>query len=237
MSNKSILVDSYLNVSASDYKQSEDKIKVFKYNYAKYFPIDKGATLLDIGPGLGEMLTLWKQLGYKNIMAVDVSREVVEYCKKMALGEVILITKFQDFLRGHKESLDLITMIDVIEHIDKNEILEVCSLIKDSLKPFGRLIIQTPNMGGALGLLGRYYDFTHETGFTDRSLRQVLRAAGFKTFEIYGFESIIFNDLKSMVRRLLRDLFLYPSIKLVRKIYDRDITNILNSDLFAIGTK
>jgi len=180
---------------------------------------------------------LWNQSGYKNIVAVDISREVVEYCKRVVLEEVILVPKLQDFLIDHKELFDLITMLDVIEHIRKDEIIEVCSLIRNSLKLHGRIIMQTPNIGGGVGALRRYDDFTHEIGFTEHSISQVLKTAGFKNIEVYGFEQIIARDLKSIIRKLLRDLFLYPTIKLVRKIYDINCMNILHSNLFVTATR
>lgn len=236
MSKKDIF-EHYLNVNSGDYKQSEDKIKLFKYNYAKYFPTDKDARLLDIGPGCGEMLTLWNQSGYKNIVAVDISREVVEHCKERGLDEVTLIAGLCDFLKGEKEAYDFITMIEVIEHIKKDEILEVCNSIRRSLKPKGRVIIETPNMGAIFGSLLRYYDFTHEMGFTSHSLLYLMETVGFNQIEIKGFEGIIKKDLRSMVRKFFRDSLLYPAMRVIRKMNDSDLTEIFLPYIYATGIK
>jgi hypothetical protein len=48
-----------------------------------------------------------------------------------------------------------------------------------ALQPGGKLIITTGNMACFTGLFSRYMDFTHETGFTETSLKQVLMLAGF----------------------------------------------------------
>lgn len=68
----------------------------------------------------------------------------------------------------------------MIEHFGKDEIVGLLRAIHDALAPGGAVIIRTINCSSILGSDVRYTDFTHETGFTERSLRQVLMACGFK---------------------------------------------------------
>lgn len=219
----------YLSTSYGGYNEgwAEDKTNQLAYNYSGLLPLDKNARILDIGPGYGVMLSLLKRLGYKNCLAVDISEEVVDFCRKKGFGEIRLITTIQDFLRQEKEAFDFISMIEVIEHIKKEEILDVCISVRESLKAEGRVIIETPNMGAVFSSLLRYYDFTHEVGFTSHSLAQLMANAGFREIEIRGFEGIIRRDPRSAIRKFLRNGLLYPTARLIRKVNDSDLTDIV----------
>jgi SAM-dependent methyltransferase len=57
--------------------------------------------------------------------------------------------------------------------------------VRESLKDGGRVVIRTPNMANILGMYSRYMDLTHYHGYTELSLRQLLREAGFSTIELH----------------------------------------------------
>jgi len=52
---------------------------------------------------------------------------------------------------------------------------------RDALTPSGNLVVNVPQVSGFSSLYCRYADFTHETLFTEMSLRQVLLLAGSAT--------------------------------------------------------
>ena len=236
--NKESFFENYLSsvYGCLDMYQIEDKSAQFEYNYSKYFPADKNSRILEIGPGCGSMLLLWRRLGFKNYTAVDVSPQVIDFCRKKGL-EVMLIKNLQDFLKDNQERFDFISMLEVIEHIDKDEILNTFTLLKNSLKPKGRVIIETPNMGAVFGTLLRYHDFTHNVGFVSHSLLQLVITAGFEEVEIRGFEGIYRRDLRSMVRKFLRNYCLYPAIRITRKINDSDLTDILSPYIYVTAVR
>lgn len=51
-------------------------------------------------------------------------------------------------------------------------------------------MVKTPNLGHPLNLYLRYKDFTHEIGFTEMSLRQVLLISGFSEVEIKPWQTV-----------------------------------------------
>jgi hypothetical protein len=72
-------------------------------------------------------------------------------------------------------------MIDVLEHFTRPEALELAETIRTrALAPQGRLIIQVPNMQSPFATLNLYHDITHQWAYTEASLRQLLRSAGFR---------------------------------------------------------
>ncbi|MDD2487241.1 MAG: methyltransferase domain-containing protein [Candidatus Gracilibacteria bacterium] len=76
--------------------------------------------------------------------------------------------------RKNKNQFDIITLLDVLEHVPKNETISFLRELKGSLKTNGTLIIQIPNLQAPDGQLHRYNDFTNEFGYIEHSLQEVL---------------------------------------------------------------
>lgn len=159
--------------------------KYFKKNYLPYFPEDKNCKVLDLGCGLGNYLYAIQKYGYQNVIGVDASASVVAFCKKEGLKCIQANAK--EFLQKNDNSYDVILFNDVIEHLTKDELFEVLFLLRKSLKSGGRVFIKTVNLSNPItGVTGRYLDLTHEIGFTELTMRQVLLAVSFKKFKIIG---------------------------------------------------
>ena len=54
-------------------------------------PVSEQPRILEIGPGRGELLTLLRERGYENVVAVDVGKEPVDFCINMGTGYDIRI--------------------------------------------------------------------------------------------------------------------------------------------------
>ncbi len=83
-----------------------------------------------------------------------------------------------DFLTTH-EQYACIVCLNEIEHLKKDEMIGFLTRIQESLQRDGTLILKTENEGCITGAFNRYFDFTHQVGFVEPSLRQVLVVAGF----------------------------------------------------------
>lgn len=164
--------------------------KYFKLNYLKHLPEDKGCKILDIGCGKGTFLLSSIKYGYKNVEGIDVSEENIDFCRKQNLK--CLRIDGITFLKENLGIYDVIIFNDVIEHLTKNEIVEMLLAIKDALKNEGIIIIKSPNMANPYtSLASLYIDFTHETGFTELSLKQLLGAIRFSSVSIFGSDIYI----------------------------------------------
>ena len=159
--------------------------KYFKKNYLKYFPHDKGCKILDVGCGLGSYIVAAKTFGYENVEGVDASQAVIQFCR----GEGLQVTgsQAQEFLMNREGIYDIIMFNDMIEHLNKQEVVDILRLMKKALRKGGKIIIKVVNAANPItGNASRYIDFTHELGFTEVSLRQVLNAVGFQKVSIKG---------------------------------------------------
>jgi 2-polyprenyl-3-methyl-5-hydroxy-6-metoxy-1,4-benzoquinol methylase len=206
-------------------------------HHGPHFPSDKNAAILEIGPGFGSMMhALHHRRGYQKIKGIDISPEVVEWCNEVLPGSTELVADTSEFLKKHPEEFDCIIMLHVLEHVPKEHLISLLHTIRVALRPGGKLIVEVPNAAHPVaGVKNRYADFTHTVGFTDQSLRFVLRSAGFSEVSVYGCK-ILRKSLARIVQRTAQDtveLFL----GLLLRLYMPTQPIVLASLLGACATK
>jgi SAM-dependent methyltransferase len=226
------IYENYITIGLGAGVQSVSKIRQFEKNYNRFFPKNKGANILDIGPGKGEMLSCLSGLGYTNLQSVDISASVVHFIKELGFRS-FLANDLPTFLKEQK--YDLITMCDVVEHIPKDQIVEIMSAVHNALTKDGILIVQVPNMQSITANIFMFDDFTHQAGYTERSLEQLLKLAGFSSVECHGFD-YLGNGLKSKIQSIMQKC-LWASIKMIRKINGTMPHRLLHPVFFAVVRK
>ena len=210
--------------------------RYFKKNYQKFLPSNKDAKILDAGCGLGHFLFFAEQSGYKNVIGIDVSNELVELCKKK--GYNAIATDIFSFLEGHRNAFEVIIFNDVIEHLRKEEIINFLDLMYASLIPGGCLLIKTPNMANPFTAAGgRYIDFTHEIGFTEASMREVLTVTKFKNIKIIGTDIyVIYENPLNYIAKFIA-FIISKYLFVMSYLYGRKTLKIFDKDILAIGYK
>lgn len=144
---------------------------------------DKDLSVLDIGCGLGQMLIFLKSNGFKNLSGIDINEESITACKKNGLA-VEKITDIRDYAKQAGKKFDRIVMSHVLEHLDKESIIDTLLHIKKYLlNDGGTFLLMVPNAQSHTGTYWRYEDFTHNVMFTTGSCLYVLRSAGFTNIE------------------------------------------------------
>jgi SAM-dependent methyltransferase len=156
----------------------------FAAKLGKWLPPDREAAILDAGCGSGVWLEFLRGRGYRRLAGVDLSAEQLAAARARSPGVELHPGDLLEFLAGKENEYDLVTALDVIEHLDKAGALRFLDLAWRSLRPGGGLILQTPNAASPWGMSVRYGDFTHECCFTPGSLGQLLAAAGFTGIEV-----------------------------------------------------
>jgi SAM-dependent methyltransferase len=171
---------------------------------ARYLPQSRESRIVDLGCGHGAFLHFLSRAGYTRIEGVDTSPEQVEFAHRLGIpqaerGDVI------EFLMRHKEgSLDAILLIDVIEHLEPQELFDLLDSVNRVLAPGGICLVHVPNAEGLYGMRIRYGDFTHQLAFTAKSANQIFRTLGFSKIETFEDKPVM-HGAKSIVRRLLWD--------------------------------
>lgn len=225
----------YVSLAFGKHEQHQPKIESFSLNYKRFLPINKKSKLLDVGIGRGEMLTFWKNSEFENFTGIDISKDAVEFCRRQIAPDALLVKSTEEFLRQHSEEYDLITMMDVIEHISQEQLYETISLLYSALKKEGVLILQTCNMASPSAAIARYHDITHKIGFTENSLGQLLYFGGFKEFNFFSYEEPV-HSVAGHIRRILRQCY-YGKVRFLRLLEHASNSRVLTPVFFVVAKK
>lgn len=170
----------------------------YERDFGSYLPDDPEAQILEIGCGNGSFLQLCVEKGLPNARGVEISPELVDFCRSRGLENVIHAEALE-FLRETPDLFHLIALFDVLEHLPKSRALEVMKTASKRLHPGGRLLVRVPNMSNPLNIQARYGDFTHEVGYSKESLEQLLRVCGLEIESVYGLSGRHRNWLAHIV--------------------------------------
>ncbi len=143
--------------------------------------IPRDARILDGGCATGYLLGLLRESGYTRLCGVDLSAELAEAARHRLAGQVTIHqSDIRDFLAGTADgSFDVILFHHVLEHVAREHTVALLREFRRCLAPGGYLSVKVPN---ALSLAAGYacfVDFTHVVHFNEKSLQQVMEAAGF----------------------------------------------------------
>ena len=116
------------------------KIQRHKLRFKFIQKFIKKGKLFDLGAGWGHFMLAGKELGY-DVYGVEISEQPYLYC----VNDLKLPVDHIDFFEmDESKKFDIITMWDVLEHIDKaDEFLAKCNKLT---KPGGYLILQVPQI-------------------------------------------------------------------------------------------
>lgn len=149
---------------------------IYRRDIRPLLPAPAAGLIMDIGCGQGELVRLLLDDGY-SAEGIDVSPEQVAIAHASGIDQVRQ-GDYLDVLGSRREELAAVTATDVLEHLTKDEVLETFDQVAAALAPHGVFVARVPNAVSPFGGHIRYGDFTHETWFTQRSVRQLARAAG-----------------------------------------------------------
>jgi len=175
--------------------------------YYDCLPADKKARILDIGCGDGKFLFFLQQKGYTSIEGLELSSQQAKEAKKYLKCPIRGVDDTSVFLQKHPSNYQMITMNDILEHVPKNETVNLLKAVLGALQPGGHAIINVPQVSGFASLFCRYNDFTHETIFTEMSLKQVLSLAGFSNIRFIRQKWPLKWTPRHLAYRLVRGLW------------------------------
>jgi 2-polyprenyl-3-methyl-5-hydroxy-6-metoxy-1,4-benzoquinol methylase len=147
-------------------------------------PPPSAGPVADIGCGSGQLVSCLLADGY-DASGIDVSPEQVALARKAGLSQV-REGDYLSLLADRPGELAAVTATDLLEHLTKPEVLATFDAVAVALRPGGRFIARVPNAVSPFGGHIRYGDFTHETWFTARSLRQIALATGLEPVAVTG---------------------------------------------------
>jgi SAM-dependent methyltransferase len=155
---------------------------VYRREIRPALPSPEAGPVVDVGCGQGQLVKLLLADGY-DAEGIDVSPEQVAIARASGLDRVRQ-GDYRDFLQARAGQLAGVTATDVLEHLTKPEVLDTFDRVARALVPGGVFVARVPNAVSPFGGLIRYGDFTHESWYTERSVRQIAAAAGFESVAV-----------------------------------------------------
>ncbi|MBI4847508.1 MAG: class I SAM-dependent methyltransferase [Nitrospirae bacterium] len=164
-----------------------------------------GRRILDVGCGQGQFVDFMVRRGWETL-GVELSESAMTVCKQFALP-VKKIDVFDSTLI--KESFDLITLFEVIEHVPTPK--QMVEQIEQLLKPGGVLYLTTPNFNSidrrVLGASWHVVHREHIMYFTPNTLKNMLRR--YTHFEVLRLHTQ--NLSIAAIREKIKGRLLNPS--------------------------
>lgn len=158
-------------------------------------PEQPAVRMLDVGCGTGANLEMLAEFGEAE--GVDVSAEALSFCRDRGLDQVK--SGAAEALPYEAESFDLVTGLDVVEHLDDD--LAGLKEMRRVLRADGRALIFVPAF---MFLWGVQDDISHHRRrYTLRALKQVVSQAGFE-LERASYVNITFFTPILLGRLLMR---------------------------------
>ena len=182
--------EKYGRLDDKDYLRSKEaRIEKFKIDLSKIQKYKKEGKILDIGCGHGLFLGVAKDRGW-DAYGIELSKEVCKYGRSLGLN---IINKGLEETNFKENSFDVITLWDVIEHVENPS--ETLKLSNHILKKGGIIVFSTPNIGSLFAkIMGKkWWNLVnmHLYYFDKKTIKKILEKNGFIVLKITSYPRII----------------------------------------------
>lgn len=165
--------------------------------------------LLDVGSGWGHFLLAARNMGY-DVLGVELDSAPYQYSVR-DLGLPVLQKDFFEF--SVEEKFDVITMWDVLEHIDDpGGFLRQCARLQN---PGSVLVLQVPQIDSCvarcMGKNWKMLGLDHVNYFSPKTLRKLLENNGYEVLKVRS----------SLELKLLLMYTIYPAIEKFKAYFKR----------------
>lgn len=232
------LYNSY--VSSSQASINENFILPSKFPFGdfllkKWGNIKKDALIVDLGCGYGRYLFYLKKQGFSNLFGIDYSAQQVEVAHNNGLEFVEKGDIFEYLLKFKDNTIDVILLIDLIEHLEKQELFDLIEIVSLKLSSKGKIVIHCPNSEGIFWGKVRYGDLTHFGAFTQQSIKQLLFTFGFKQLKCYEDKPLP-HGIISLMRRILWEIMTI-NYRILLQVESPKTKSILSQNFLIIAEK
>lgn len=181
---------------------------IYRRDIRPMLPLPMQGAVVDIGCGQGHLVRLLLSDGFE-AEGVDVSPEQVAIARGSGLDRVRQ-GDYREMLKSRTGQFSAVTATDLLEHLAKDEVLETFDAVWAALLPGGVFIARVPNAVSPFGGRIRYGDFTHDSWYTARSVRQLAAASGFESVMVRPCPPVahgMVSGLRVMVWKLFSGIY------------------------------
>ena len=157
---------------------------------------------LDIGCGPGTFIGSLSSSHDLVSIGIDFSQQQIDYASKTYQSKKadfkcidLFDPSFDDKIGGE---FDIITFVEVIEHIRKKEAIKMLTAARRKLSKDGKLLVTSPNYHSGWGILEKAvnklgevtYEDQHINKYTHQRLEHDLKESGFSSISVCSFLSM-----------------------------------------------
>lgn len=174
------------------YYSASDKIDIHDKNNTKVIianRVEKGATCLDVGCGVGYLGEILKEHRSAKVYGIDIDKKAVEYANKSGVFEKVYNfsvseragKEYDEFIKDDLK-FDYIMFADVLEHVVNAE--DLLMFFSKFLKKNGKILVSLPNVAHfdiVRGLINGEFNYNH-IGLLDNTHLRFYTKSSFKQF-------------------------------------------------------
>jgi cyclopropane fatty-acyl-phospholipid synthase-like methyltransferase len=142
-----------------------------------------GMDVVDLGCGIGELCWLAYSHGARRVIGVNLSQGEIDFASPHVPVKFVNQDIVSFLTQQPDESCDRIFALNILEHLGKDELVQIFEESARCLRHGGQLVAMVPNATSPFGCMTRYWDITHQLAFTPSSVMQLMRLCGFATAE------------------------------------------------------
>ncbi|MDO8231951.1 MAG: methyltransferase domain-containing protein [bacterium] len=189
------------------------------------FPDDRTIRIGDIGCGYGLFLDACKRSGYTHIEGAEQTEAYVTYATQELGISSIECADIFTYLESKKDAyFDIITAFNIVEHVKRDKVQYLLSLIQRKLKKDGMFLMEVPNADSPLGIHTYFTDLTHEFAFSRKLAVMLLKNAGL-------------TDIKVMYQPMRKNVLIKIAQKILAKVVGFDYQLMFSGNIILAGYK
>ena len=148
-------------------------------NYASWLPGNRDAAILDVGCGPGRVLAFLAARGYRCLEAFDRDPAAVAAARLRVAVPVAVEDDWARALADRTGAFDLIILKDVIYYVPREQVVHHLRVVRQALRPGGRVIVEVFNGATFTGPFIAQKDDAILWTPTEHTVRGFLERAGF----------------------------------------------------------
>jgi len=202
----------YLRDKPTPISAYQKRCKGFGKKLSQLLAVPRDRKILDLGCGVGFLVFFLKRQGFDNVTGIDKNENLISIAKSKVNAEFIVDDGIT-YLEKQKTQYDIIFLWNVLEHIPKENVMKSLRVLHKSLSDDGFMVARTPNMTNIMAQGHFCDDFTHNTAFTEQSIAQVAKLAGFSNVEMLN--QFKFQNFKGRIKAVI-NWFLHKTLLWLR---------------------
>lgn len=140
--------------------------------------VTKGKVILDVGSSAGTLAAKVSKFGFKRIIGVEPNEKAVMFARKHVRNATFYVST-ADKLPVADQSIDIVSMFDVIEHVPKGREIDAFIEVARVLKRGGVFILTTPNSNWLTNILDPAWYLGHRH-YRPETIAALAKKAGLK---------------------------------------------------------